>query len=261
MKTNQYHILNGDALYHRFPPKIKGEFIIMRECLIDFPFGEWDDEGFFEQRASYLSEQYEEISIHDYTEKSVPEFEKMANIPIGVPVNLWFEDDLFCQTNLWFIIYFLQKKAKGNPLFLIRPKNNLRYGFGDLNKAELSASYQQKTRITQPRLFADLWEYYASDEKENLQKTAQQLQTIFPFITATINARLDYPNKPISTLKKIMKTSSSNNFTTIFERFSEQEAIYGLGDLQVKKMITQILKSNMWENVAILFMVKIKQDG
>ncbi len=212
----------------------------MRECLIDFPFGKWDDENFFEQRAQYLSETYEEISIRDYEEKSIPEFEKMKNIPADVPVNLWFEDDLFCQANLWYVIYFLLKAKKDNPLFLIRPKNNLRYGFGNLNETDLSNIYQQKTHITKTELFADLWQHYASDEKEQLQKTAEQLQATFPFITAAVDARINYPHQPISTLKKIMQISSSDNFSFIFNAFSEQEFIYGLGDWQVKKMIKQV---------------------
>lgn len=240
MTTKQYHILNGDALAHQLPPDIKGERIIMRECLIDFLFGEWHDKDFFEERARYLSEIYEEIDAHDYHEKCVPEFEKMANIPADIPVNFWFEDDLFCQTNLWFVIYFLLKNEKTNPLFLIRPDDNLLYGFGGLSELELSDIYQQKTRIIQPELFADLWQYYASDDKEKLQQIAEQINPTFPFVAAAVTARIDYPHRPMATLKSIMNVSSSGDFDVIFKLFSEREAIYGLGDLQVRRMMEGI---------------------
>jgi len=240
MIAKQYHILNGDVLAHQFPSNIEGEQIIMRECLIDFPFGEWKDEDFFEQRARYLSDIYEEIEARDYHEKSVPEFEKMANIHADVPVNLWFEDDLFCQANLWFVIYFLLKNGKENPLFLIRPKDNLRYGFGGLNESELSNIYRQKTRIAQPELFANLWQYYASNDKEKLQQTVEQIKPTFPFITAAVAAWLDYPQRPMATLKNIMNVSSSGDFNVIFKQFSEREAVYGLGDLQVRRLMEGI---------------------
>ena len=239
MHTNQYHILNGDALAERFPSHISGECFIVRECLIDFPCGKWTYKHFFEQRAAYLSEMYAEISIENYAEIVVPEFEKMAAIPPDVHLNLWFEEDVFCQVNLWFVVYFLLKKGKKNPMFLIRPNDSLRYGFGGLGEEELGGIYKKKIRITQPRLLADLWEYSAMNDSKNLRQTAEKLYSTFPFMETTVAARLNYPQGAISTLKDILKTLPSDDFNAIFKAFSAQAAIYGLGDLQVKRLMNE----------------------
>ena len=43
--------------------------------------------------------------------KTVPEFLKMQNIPENSEINLWFEDDLFCQVTFWFYSFIVYIKA------------------------------------------------------------------------------------------------------------------------------------------------------
>ena len=98
MKT--FHILNGDCLDQRFPNDLDGEKIIWRECLIDGPVSETN---FFESRTKFIQENFGETK-EGYSEKVLNEFEKIKNIPQNADVYFWFEDDLFCQVNLWFLL-------------------------------------------------------------------------------------------------------------------------------------------------------------
>ncbi len=58
----------------------------------------------FASRAKFLSQNYGGTE-QDYYEKVVPEFQKIKSINNDSDINLWFEDDLFCQVNFWFVVY------------------------------------------------------------------------------------------------------------------------------------------------------------
>ena len=135
----QYHILNGDSLKEQFPENIQGEILVARECLVDGYVNGNSLTDFFKVRAEFIRNNYDGYKEQDYFEKTVSEFNKIQNIPDNVDINLWFEDDLFCQVNFWFVINLLIKSNQNNQLFLIRPKSHSQYGFGGLLKSELNS--------------------------------------------------------------------------------------------------------------------------
>lgn len=247
MDTKNYHILNGDALKEQFPSEIEGKRIIMRECLIDFPFGELIEDDFLVNRATYLSTKYSEITKAGYLKRMAKELNEMAQIPAEAEINLWFEDDLFCQANLWYVVHFLLNRLPDAKLFLVRPTANLRYGFSEFDQAGLIQLYRDRSFIENPSLFSDLWTEYQNGASEKIGELTQQISTQFPFINATIEAHLDrlpktnYPGRPIATLMQIRNELKTNEFKPIFKAFSEREAIYGYGDLQVKNMLDELI--------------------
>ena len=95
------HILNGDALREQFPASVEGELIVARECLVVGDVSGNDLKDFYENRAKDLLKSYG-TPISEYFSKVVPEYEKIRKLRVNSTVNLWFEDDLFCQVNLWF---------------------------------------------------------------------------------------------------------------------------------------------------------------
>ena len=113
-----YHILNGDALKEQFPKDIDGEVIVARECLVDGDVHGGSLEELFATRARYLSKHYKEVSEAYYYEHTVPEIKKITEIPAGSEVNLWFEDDLFCQVNFWFVLHTLMSHANNLTIYL-----------------------------------------------------------------------------------------------------------------------------------------------
>jgi len=129
-----YHILNGDALKSQLP-NLNGETIVIRESLMDGPVNATDLDSFFIEREKYICSNFE-MNPEEYLHKSKREIQKITNIKAGSEVNLWFEDDLFCQSNLWFCCYILQRIKEIN-VYLVRPDHQDWAGFGIMNKVRL----------------------------------------------------------------------------------------------------------------------------
>ena len=146
MKT-QYHILNGDSLKEQFPKTIKGEILVARECLVDGEVKSKDVEELFQVRAKFISSFYGDYSIEEYYSSSVTEFEKIRKLSKESIINLWFEDDLFCQVNFWFVTYLLHNFVKDPQVFLVRPKVHTQYGFAGLDQSELEAALSTRVLV------------------------------------------------------------------------------------------------------------------
>ena len=245
--NKQVHILNGDSLKHQFPKSLHGEQIIARECLVDGDVqGDTLDE-FFETRATFISENYGE-SKDEYYIKAKSEFLKIAEIEDSIEINLWFEDDLFCQVNWWFVLHLLQHFKKSNPIYLVRPKVDRRYGFAGHSEMELAERFHDRVRVERSNKISSLWSHYQSHDTMRLQKTAEELKNEFPFIHEAVIAHLERIPKnesmgrPKESLKSIIEELNTRDFGPVFQEFNRRETIYGFGDLQVKRLFDEVLK-------------------
>lgn len=248
-----YHILNGDALLERFPDSIHGERIVARECLID---GDVDGENldeFFSNRASFLSQNYGETEQY-YFEQVVPEFQRIQKIDSGAEINLWFEEDLFCQVNFWFMSYLIYDSAPEHEnIFLVLPTPESRYSFAGLSNAELVQAHENRLKLTNLESVSKLWVYYQNGENEEMLELAHHLKEIFPFILPAVKAHIarvptkDNPGHLIQSLKGIISELKTTEFAPVFREFWKREQIYGLGDLQVKRLFDQILNEKAEE--------------
>ncbi|UTW61268.1 DUF1835 domain-containing protein [bacterium SCSIO 12741] len=244
---NNFHILNGDALREQFPKHLHGEIIIARECLVDGPVNGNTLVEFYTTRAQFISEFYGDYSTQDYWDDTVSELEKIRNIPEDGEVNLWFEDDLFCQVNFWFVAHLLfENRVKS--VFLIRPKNHNLYGFGTYSTEQLEHLLEEKIQIESLKPFAQLWKFYQNDELEALRMAADELSVSYPFVTPAVKAHLERipngenPGRPIAALQSIMQELNTDKFGPIFQEFCKRQSIYGFGDLQVKRLFDQLKK-------------------
>lgn len=242
----QYHILNGDALKTQFPKNIQGEILVTRECLVDGNVSGDNLSEFFKIRAQFISNNYKGFKEQDYFEKTVPEFQKIQNIPDNVDINLWFEDDLFCQVNFWFIANLISSPLKSTRVFLVRPAIHDQYGFGGLSELELINAYKQKTQITELDKIAMLWKFYKINDIEKLVNQANELVQKYPFILKAVEAHVDSipdeisPGRPKQALIEIMNDLGTDSFGAVFKEFNKRENIYGFGDLQVKRLLDEI---------------------
>tara|TARA_Y100000385_G_scaffold290686_1_gene364911 strand:+ start:730 stop:1458 length:729 start_codon:yes stop_codon:yes gene_type:complete len=235
-----FHILNGDALLNQFP-NLKGERIICRECMIDGPVTGEELSSFFSQRALFVSD-YFNVSKDGYNRKCILEFSKFDTIKSEDEVNLWFEDDLFCQTNLWFCINILKSKGNFN-LNLIRPNHNNWNGFGSMNSLDLQWSFDHKICLDKDNVdaFSNLWSAYQNEDINQMKYLGLKLKKIVPRLPEVVDAHesrkrnLEESGRPEQALQKI-KNDGTNKFEEVFRMFSNHEAIYGYGDLQVKRM-------------------------
>jgi hypothetical protein len=244
----QYHILNGDALKEQFPENIKGDIIVARECLVDGNVKGSSLDALFASRAKFLSDNFGGTE-HDYHEKTASEFQKILQINENSDINLWFEDDLFCQVNFWFVAHLISEFVKGCTVYLIRPPQHTPYGFGGLNEAALIEAYKGKIQIDDLDKIAGLWKSYQHGDTKQLISTANELQASFPFILRAVEAHMaripseNDPGRPVQALIEIMKDLETEDFGAVFREFSKREAIYGFGDVQVKKLFDE-LKNN-----------------
>ncbi len=242
---NSFHILNGDALLHQFPEALIGEKIIFREILIEGPI---QKDKFFEARAKFIQNTYG-VSQEDYKSKSKVELQKIDSIPDNSEINLWFEDDLFCQCNLWYIAHKLLSKADKQSIFLVRPNSESWKGFGNMSMPDLLQAFHNRIQLDSENLeaFDVLWENYISKETKIEKKILESLSTLIPRIKDVLQAHIDRlppNNRPYNSLKNIIESSDKTDFPTIFKAFSEKEGIYGYGDSSIKRMYHQIMKKD-----------------
>lgn len=243
--VRQYHILNGDALRAQFQEEIEGKIIVIRECLVDGPVAGEHLPDFLANRAEFLSTTYGG-STADYMQKVAVELERINRID-NATIHLWFEDDLFCQVNFWFLCHYLHQKGGHNQLFLVRPPEHTRYGFGGLNSEELRHLLDHKLALLDLELLAELWPAYQQDELDQLKNIALRLKSKYPFILDAVQAHLDRiptetsQGKPIRVLKDIIRDLGTDDFEKIFQEFTKRAPIYGFGDVQVKKLYDKIV--------------------
>ncbi len=248
MKKKIYHILNGDALLERFPEPIPGERIVARECLVDGDVSCENLEDFFSTRASFLSRNYGETEQF-YIEHVVPEFQKIQNIKNESEINLWFEKDLFCQVNFWFVVHLLHNSGlHTDNVYLVLPKAHSPYSFAHLNNKELQEALDERLPLQNLNSFSDLWLSYQHNELEKLTQISQGMADSFPFISSAVEAHIQRlpsekdPGRVVESLKQIMEDLDDPSFGPVFREFCNREAIYGFGDLQVKRIYDEILK-------------------
>jgi hypothetical protein len=120
-----YHILNGDALLAQFPSEIAGERLVFRECLVDGPVLPREGQELWQLREAFILQNYPEASVDDYKKKVYEEIIKIQSIPAESKIYCWFEEDLFCQVNLWFLFNYLMTHPAEVHLVLPHPASPL----------------------------------------------------------------------------------------------------------------------------------------
>jgi len=241
--TGQTHILNGDVLLNRIDSLVSGQKIVCRECMIEGNLQGDSLEEFFTNRANSFNEYYG-ISEAGYFRKTKSELLRLKEISDDDDINLWFEDDLFCQCNFWFSIHLLKELKRTNPVFLVRPTKGNEYNFGKMTDGDLKISFGQKTKIKNDELekFLLLWIAYRQNNTNEMISIAQSLHTKFPFVEPAVNAHISKNSgKPEKSLKQIVKELNTKDFVPVFREFCKRETIYGFGDMQVKRMFDKII--------------------
>lgn len=243
-------ILNGDALAKRFPSSIPGEKIIVREALISGPVKADSLEEFWKIRDKFINENYPDASDLDYPKLSVSEFEKILNLPPDSKIYCWFEEDLFCQVNLWFVIYLLHNHP--GDVFLVLPYADSPYHFSSLSELDLVDSFESKAHflnVKERKILETLWQHFQNERIFEALQIGELFKVRFPFLKQAIEAWRDmipvgdYPGKPKATLLEIQEKFQTVEFEPIFTEFQKQLPIYGFGDLQVKRLLREIKKA------------------
>lgn len=239
------HIANGDALAGTLREStILGQLIVCREALIDGPVSSDTMEDFWQERARYIQEVFQ-ASHADYFDSVKSEYDRIDSLNTDDDVCLWFEHDLFCQANMWFIVSLLEKRRITNvyrvsPL----PRLNTKWeGFGRHTADDLKACLTNRVTLTAGdfKLGNDLWNAYRKSDTGMLLFLGGSLSPCFPRLDEVCKAEADRKRnaRPEKVLREIISKGNSE-FHEIFRQFSQREAIYGFGDAQVQLMLKDV---------------------
>lgn len=241
--TKTYHILNGDALLQQLPDAVSGERIVAREAFVDGPVTANSLEELYQVRDQFISSTYPGYVPGEYFKKTVPEFNKILEIPPGSEINLWFEDDLFCQVNFWFVCHLLNESEHSHSVWMIRPPVHTQYGFGGIPPEKLPELLNKKISLSgdEIALLSQLWQACQKDDHKALQTISLSL-TKLPFIQKAVEVQIDRAenNTPEKILSEIINELKTQQFGPVFGEFCKRAPIYGFGDLQVKIMFDKI---------------------
>lgn len=246
MSSPIIHILNGDALGDQFPKDLPGETLVFRECLIEGPRKEVEFEAFFTSRAVYLSDTYDPTIKESYSQElSIPLMKVVADLKSSEVV-LWFEEDLFCQANFWFVCHFLLSSGYRGKVFWAKPSGTARYNFGLLSKESLMAVFEQRLLINLTKI-APLWHAYSVNDSDELIRLVKDITDLSEYIIPAAMAFHDMntstieQSRPYLSLLEITKTLKTTHFGKVFMVFCQKEAVYGFGDLQVKRIFDKVI--------------------
>lgn len=220
-----YHILNGDAFAEIFPAEIKGERIIWRECLVDGPL---PDADFFTIREAYIRSSYA-IEDTKYSEKVTSEFRKIQEIEEGSAVYFWFEDDLFCQVNFWFLISSVQDK--NIRCFRIFPNSGEIYFSHD--KEQLIQNFKNSLLISNAERdeLAQLWLKFRL--KLNIENSSLKSVRNFPALKTAVKKL--FSGEILDDIRCLAE--EHQDFNILFTEFKKRYPIYGFGDLQLQSLL------------------------
>lgn len=248
--TTPLHLLNGDQLAQQLQGASYFQtHLVFREALIVGPVKNQSLDAFWKIRSEFIVTSYG-TTAEEYNQKTISEIERLQQLPTNTEVCLWFENDLFCQVNLWFLLSLLADMPK---LKLFRvfppvsPTEDRWVGFGSADLVSLGDCYQARIPLTISDLALGkaLWQAYSSQDWDVFNSLSFQSSPCFPSLEEVCQAQLDrLPGaaglgKPERILHGILSTGVTD-FSLIFREFNRQAGIYGFGDLQVKAMLNSL---------------------
>lgn len=247
------HITNGDCLATQLlATQIGGEIITCRECLIDGDVKANTLERFWQIRAQFIEQTYH-APTGAYDQKTVAEFKKLESLSPKSDVYLWFENDLFCQVNMWFVVSLLSELQPTATLYRIFPViehgTDTWKGFGVSTPEMLEKALLNKVAFTPEdiQLTKELWAAYQNSDFAALEALANQPSNSYHFLPEVCKAHKGRFSSegdsaaptPEQIMKEIMQ-SGITDFASVFTAFSSKAGIYGFGDMQLKTIYDKI---------------------
>ena len=171
--------------------------------------------------------------------------EKLASHPEDDEVVLWFEHDLFCQTNLIYLLSWLGERRTANTkLSLICIGEfpglpNFR-GLGELNPEQMASLFDKRHEVSQAEkaLATAAWQAYCSPDPTAIQAFLQTDTSAMPFLRRALELHLERFPFVSNGLGRIENRTlefineGARSFGELFPRFGDAEPTYGLGDAQ-----------------------------
>ena len=246
------HLLNGDHLAQQLQGASYFQIhLVFREALIVGPVAGTCLDEFWKLRTEFITTSYG-VTAEEYSQKTISEIERLHSIPEDSEICLWFEDDLFCQVNLWFTLNLLSDSPKIKVFRVFPPETasgNRWKGFGGASTAALVQAYEARVPFTfsDLTLGKNLWEAYRLGDGAQLAALSKSVSSCFRHLEEVCQAQLDRisadpsQRRPEKLILELLAMGITD-FDTLFSQFSEREGIYGFGDLQVRGLMDSVHK-------------------
>jgi len=244
----RFHILNGDAIAAKFPASdIDGQIVVIREAFIEGPLSIDFSNEYWDKRAEFIFSAYGGEK-EDYESQFLSQLRILDSIQPGDEVCVWFEDDLFCQANMWFAIYYISLKSKPK-FYRVFPNEDLNHwaGFGRADSKDLISFFNARIEFPENEIeiAVNLWKAYVQNDQYKLLTLSASEMECTRFLKEVVHAHLERtaedggPGRPQKTLIDILNRDVTN-FYEICDEFWKTEGIYGFGDLQVYNMLKEM---------------------
>jgi hypothetical protein len=241
------HIHNGDSSANTAKEaSLPGEHFAFRESLITGPTPAAVSEPEWRSiRAQHLSESYG-VDLQECNQSLLDQEKKLASFAERDEVVFWFEHDLFCQTNLLYLLNRFAQLETGSTKFSLicigefPGKENFR-GLGELDAREMASLFPERQQITsaQFKLGELSWQAYCSPDPSEIENVLGSDTPLLPFLKQAFQAHLRrFPsttnglgrieNKTLGLIDSGLKT-----FKELFPQFADAEPDYGFGDAQL----------------------------
>ena len=251
--TPPLHILNGDQLAHQLQGASYFQtHLVFREALIVGPVKSTSLDAFWKIRTEFITSSYG-VTSEEYKQKTLSEIERLQHLSANTEICLWFEDDLFCQVNLWFILTLLSDSPRIKIFRVFPPETipeNRWTGFGGASTAALEQAYEARVPFTSSDLALgkNLWEAYRLGDGAQIAALSKSVSSCFRHLEEVCQAQLDRisadpsQRRPEKLILELL-AKGITDFETLFSQFSEREGIYGFGDLQVRELFDYLVST------------------
>ncbi len=239
------HIHNGDCSASIAKQStMLGEHFAWREALIDGPTpADVRGEEWPKIRARHLNAFYG-ADLETENELRAQE-DKLSTYHEHDEVVLWFEHDLFCQTNLLYLLdWFAGRELGKTKLSLIFIGEfpgvpNFR-GLGELDSEQMASLLGSRHEVsrTELNLATAAWQAYCSPDPTAIETLLETDTSAMPFLRRALQLHLARFPSVRNGLGRIQNRglefihSGLQRFADLFSRFVDTEPAYGLGDAQ-----------------------------
>jgi len=238
------HVLPGDTIVGAFNASaIEGEVAVCRECMVVGDVSGDTLPEFWQNRERYVAGEYPDAG-GDYHETVVREFAKLTALSSGSEINLWFEYELFCQTNMWFCLSLLTESTAD--VFRVEPSvlfdDHVWDGFAGLGPNDLKKCFDARVKLSPAdvELGANLWTAYRHRDYARLEKLSRTQSPAFPKLREVCVAAIEKESRPKEIITEIIQ-GGKTDFDKIFLEFKKKAGVYGYGDAQVKTICYELL--------------------
>ncbi len=240
------HIYDGDSSAGTArSADLPGQHLAWREALVCGPApGTLSEADFLEARAQHLSKAYD-IDLEIVRAEQRLQQDALASFSDHEEVVLWFENDLFCQVHLIYLLnWFAQRELGKTKLSLICidqfPGVQLFHGLGQLNEQQLTALFPQRKEVTsaQLELGTRAWQAYSSPDALGLVALRDSDTSALPFLHRAVAnhlQRFPWTRTGLGRIESValrLIAAGNHDFKKLFPAFFRRESEYGFGDAQ-----------------------------